>query len=103
MSEWNPVGVKPPDRNEKYLITTQHGNIDIAYWSDTDVYGRSCGKYRWHTDLYQEVRAWMPLPKPYFQYEDMIEELEEYARNQGDAWDESVVQGAIQIIRDYVE
>jgi hypothetical protein len=91
----------PPLRNQKYLITTAFGEIDFAYWNDTNIYGRSCGEFRWTVNPYTKPIAWTELPKPYFKKQDMIEELEEYIRSQGDVWDKSVVDGAINIIKSY--
>lgn len=101
MTHWHRMNEKPPLKNQKYLITTESGNIDFAYWNDTNVYGHSCGEFRWTADLYVKPIAWLELPEPYFEKQDMIEELEEYARSQGDAWDKSIVDGAIDIIKSY--
>lgn len=62
-----------------------------------------------YMDILEREASYTPQPKmghwinkdEYFEKQDMLEELEEYARSQGDAWDKSVVDGAIDIIKSY--
>ena len=60
---------KPPDEIERYLITDQSGDIDLAKWSDAyatkDGIVRT-GKYRWIRKIPESIPvAWMPAPTPY--------------------------------------
>lgn len=34
---WIPASIKPPEECDKYLITTDSGSIDFAYYDDINV------------------------------------------------------------------
>ena len=56
---WIPVSEKLPkihNRCEKYLVTLEHGGTYVALFTECDE------KHWW---AYDDVVAWMPLPKPY--------------------------------------
>ena len=56
---WTPVSEKLPDihnYSDNYLVTLKRGGVYIATFTECD------GKHWW---TYDDVIAWMPLPKPY--------------------------------------
>jgi len=50
--EWTPVSEKYPEENGRYLVTLRNGDIALGIWIG-------------FSELWVEVTAWMPLPKPY--------------------------------------
>ena len=56
---WIPVSEKLPEIHncsDNYLVTLKRGGVHIAMFTECD------GKHWW---TYDDVEAWMPLPKPY--------------------------------------
>lgn len=57
----------PPPECEKYLITDDCGNLQVAYWTDNSpITGEPSNVWRWIGLIrYTHVIAWRPLPEPY--------------------------------------
>ena len=57
-NKWIPVSERLPDIHyyESYLVTLKNGGIRVALFTECN------GKHWW---TYDDVIAWMPLPKPY--------------------------------------
>ena len=68
--QWIPVSERPPENKAAYYIVTLEScdqicdlpyDIDIARWD----YARRKGEDSWHWCKERKVIAWMPLPIPY--------------------------------------
>lgn len=66
VQEWVPYEERRPRRSDFYIVQTTQRQIYLAYFND--------GKY-WHRrdgmTLYGDVVAWMPLPEPYRESDDV--------------------------------
>lgn len=62
--KWNTGN--PPEEEEEYLVTTAGGNLYVADWVNTEIFGGGAGVWHWVSDsMFLKVMAWMPLPEPY--------------------------------------
>lgn len=73
--KWIPVTEKLPETEKwpnwgEYLTCDKDGYISVTHWAD----GWSCSMMRdgsiYRKHEYNDVVAWMPLPKPYKEEED---------------------------------
>lgn len=72
---------KPPDEKAEYLVTLSTGRLDICWWTDTTLGGRSGDKFHWLEPLYSKVVAWLPLPEP---YSDPMDKIAQYIEDNCD-------------------
>ena len=62
--KWN-VG-NPPKEEEEYLVTTIHGHLYVAEWTNIGIFAENEDDWHWRSNnMYLNVVAWMPLPEPY--------------------------------------
>lgn len=56
----------PPEEIEKYLVTDDSGELQIATWTNEYYLGHKIiGEWHWVCEQYTKVVAWLPLPNPY--------------------------------------
>ena len=51
-TSWIPIGERLPKEDGRYLVTVKRGYVRTALWVG-------------NAENWNEVTAWMPLPKPY--------------------------------------
>ena len=63
MDKWIPCNVKLPNEEERVLVCSDKGDIEISKGCVFD----STGEFEWYTSGWKfgTVVAWMPLPNPY--------------------------------------
>ena len=58
-TRWIPVSERLPENEGCYFVYDNHGRIDTSFWDNIGFLSRA------------QIIAWMPLPKPYKESEDI--------------------------------
>lgn len=87
---------RPPEEDCEYLVTYESGWVGVCHWCDTNVYGRSGGRWHWVEPAYAKVKAWMSLPKP---YSDPIDKIAQYIDDHADEFSDELYNGLWDVIR----
>lgn len=58
-TRWIPVSERLPEAGKEYLCCDANGFMEVGYLS------KNLGEWCANGEVYEEVIAWMPCPKPY--------------------------------------